>query len=133
MRESTTIEELLQSTSDTLFPADMGRRRVAMDSRDCDGDTPLHVLIWRKNAGGAKALIEAGADPNAIGDMGETPLHVAVRNVLPNVVEALLVAGADADIRSEFGSTPRDMANAQGGVVARIFRAPPASLPGGRR
>jgi|GEM_PF-1346808 len=133
MRASTTIEALLQSTSDTLFPADMGRRRVDMDSRDCDGDTPLHVLLWRKNTGGAKALIEAGANPNAIGDMGETPLHVAVRSGLPDLVEALLVAGADAEIRSEFGSTPREMGIAQGGAVARIFKTPRASLPGGAR
>ncbi|UTA52869.1 ankyrin repeat domain-containing protein [Lysobacter soli] len=127
MRATTTIDELLQSTSSTLFPADMGRRRIAIDSRDCDGDTPLHVLIWRRNSGGARALIEAGADPNAIGDMGETPLHVAVRVGLPDVVEALLVAGAGTDVRSEFDVTPRDMAMAMGGDVARIFRTPRAA------
>jgi len=133
MPASTSIDALLQSTSDTLFPADMGRRQVAIDSRDCDGDTPLHVLIWRRNAGGAKVLIEAGADPNAIGDMGETPLHVAVRNALPTVVEALLVAGADAGLVSEFGQTPRDMAKARGGSVEKVFRTPRAALPGGAR
>jgi len=101
-----------------------------MDCRGYDGDTPLHVLIGRKNTGGAKALIEAGADPNAIGDMGETPLHVAVERALPTVVEALLIAGADADIRSEFGKTPREMANALGGDVARILKAPRTSLSG---
>jgi len=133
MRAWTTIDDLLQSISVALFPADEGRRRVAIDSRDCDGDTPLHVLVWRKNIGGAKALIEAGADVNAVGDMGETPLHVAVRQLLPDVVESLLVAGADPDLRSEFGSTPREMAHARGGVVARIFKAPRAGVSGRAR
>ncbi len=33
-----TLEQLLQSTSDTLFPADMGEHRVAVNSRDVDGE-----------------------------------------------------------------------------------------------
>ncbi|WP_242111763.1 hypothetical protein [Luteimonas aquatica] len=32
------MEQLLQSTSDTLFPADMGEHRVAVNSRDVDGE-----------------------------------------------------------------------------------------------
>ena len=117
-----TLEEILQSTSDSLFPADLGRRRVAIDSRDCDGDTPLHVLLWRKDFGGAKDLIEAGADPNAVGDMGETPLHVAIRQHVPEIVGSLLAAGANPDIRSEFGETPRTLAAAQKGVMARLLK-----------
>ena len=117
-----TVEEILQSTSDSLFPADLGRRRVAIDSRDCDGDTPLHVLLWRKDFGGAKDLIEAGADPNAVGDMGETPLHVAIRQEAPDVIDSLLAAGANPDIRSEFGETPRSMAASKKGVIARLLK-----------
>lgn len=117
-----TIDEILQSTSDSLFPADLGRRRVEIDSRDCEGDTPLHVLLWRGDFSGAKALLEAGADPNAVGDMGETPLHVAVRQGTPNIVGALLAAGADADIRSESGDTPRTLAAGKKSAIARLFK-----------
>lgn len=116
-----TVEEILQSTSDSLFPAELGRRRVAIDSRDCDGDTPLHVLLWRKDFGGAKDLIEAGADPNAIGDMGETPLHVAIRQEVPDIVDLLLAAGADPNIVSEFGETPRSMAKSKKGFIAKLL------------
>jgi uncharacterized protein len=117
-----TVEEILQSTSDSLFPAELGRRRVAIDSRGCDGDTPLHVLLWRKDFGGAKDLIEVGADPNAVGDMGETPLHVAIRQDVPDIVDSLLAAGANPDIRSEFGETPRSMAATHKGVIARLLK-----------
>jgi ankyrin repeat protein len=115
------LQEILQSTSDVLFPEELGTREVFLDSRDCEGDTPLHVLLWRKDFGGAKALIAAGAAPNTVGDMGETPLHVAIRLDNAEIVEALLAAGASPDICSEFGETPRDMAVAKGGVLARLF------------
>ncbi len=116
------LEDILQSTSDSLFPADMGRRPVRIDSRSADGDTPLHVLLSRKDVAGAKALLEAGADPNAIGDMGETPLHVAIRQGALAAIEALLMAGANADIRSEFGDSPRTMAAAKNGDMARLLK-----------
>ncbi len=117
-----TLEEILQSTSDSLFPAELGRRRVAIDSRGSDGDTPLHVVLWRKDFGGAKDLIEAGADPNAIGDMGETPLHVAIRQEDPDIIDSLLAAGANPDIRSEFGETPRSLAASKKGAIARLLK-----------
>jgi ankyrin repeat protein len=116
-----TLEEILQSTSDALFPADLGQRRVTIDSRGCDGDSPLHVLLWRRDFGGARTLIEAGAKLDAVGDMGETPLHVAIRQNAAEIVDALLAAGADPDIRSEFGQTPRTMAAAGNGAVARML------------
>ena len=80
------------------------------------------MLLWRKDFGGAKDLIEAGADPNAVGDMGETPLHVAIRQHVPEIVDSLLAAGANPDIRSEFGETPRTLAAAQKGVMARLLK-----------
>ena len=116
------VQDILQSTSDSLFPADLGEKDVRIDSRDCDGDAPLHVLMWRKDSEGAEVLIAAGANTNAVGDMGETPLHVAVSQDLAGVVEALLAAGANPDIRSEFGDTPRERAVARAGASALSFR-----------
>jgi ankyrin repeat protein len=66
-------------------------------------------------------LIQAGADVNAVGDMGQTPLHVAISMDNPKMVAALLKAGARDDIRSEFGSTPREDALAHGGRMAALF------------
>ncbi|WP_199101100.1 ankyrin repeat domain-containing protein [Dyella sp. ASV21] len=122
MEQKRTIEEILQSTSDVIYPAELGARRVTLDSCDCDGDTPLHVMVWRDDVDGVRALIEAGAPVNAVGDMGATPLYVAVLKDLPRIAEALRQAGADPDIRSEFGDTPRERAMAAGGELAILLR-----------
>ena len=116
------VEEILQSTSDALFPADLGAHPISMDSRDCDGDSPLHVLLWRRDTDGAQTLIAAGAEVDAVGDMGETPLHVAISQNLLGVIEALLLAGANPDIPSEFGDTPRQRAAAIGDVSAELVK-----------
>ncbi len=73
-----TLEEVLQSVSDVLHPEDIGEAPVRLDSRSADGDTALHVMAWRRDHVGARLLIEAGADVDAVGDMSQTPLHVAV-------------------------------------------------------
>jgi uncharacterized protein len=93
-----TLDEVLQPTSDTLFPVDLGERAVSINSTDCDGDTLLHVLIWRGDNPGAHLLIENGADVNAVGDMGDTPLHIALRKDNLPIVRAPVAARARADI-----------------------------------
>lgn len=112
--EKRSLEEVLQSTSDTLFPAELGARIVSINSADCDGDTPLHVLIWRNDSSGALLLISHGANVNAVGDMGETPLHIAIRKNNQAVIGALLQAGARTDVVSEFGKTPLSEAQEKG-------------------
>jgi len=101
-----TLYNVLQSTSDCLYPADLGEKEVSIDDVNCDGDTALHVLIWRGDTQGALLLINNGANVNAVGDMGETPLHVAVSNNNQVIIKALLSAGASTDIVSEFGKMP---------------------------
>jgi ankyrin repeat protein len=109
-----TLAEILQSTSNTLFPADLGTRTAALQSVDSDGDTPLHALIWRGDTNGAQVVIENGANVDAVGDMGETPLHMAIRKGSLTVVRALLEAGAKTDIVSEFGESAGTMASNKG-------------------
>lgn len=116
-----TLNDILASCSGTLFPAEMGAAPVFLDSRGSDGDTPLHVMIWRGNTFGALKLIEAGADVNAIGDMSETALHIAVRKQNLTIIEALLKAGADVTSISEFGLSPRDHANEADSKIRRLF------------
>src|SRR5262245_1365693 len=105
MAATRTLDDVLASVSDALFPAELGEMPVAINCRGYDDDTPLHVLAWRNDVMGAELLVAAGADVNAIGDMGETPLHVAIGMKSAEMTELLLKAGADPDIRSEFGTT----------------------------
>jgi len=109
-----TLSEVLQSTSDCLFPAEIGEAKVYIDSTGCDGDTPLHVLIWRGDTAGALLLIENGAPIDAVGDMGETPLHAAISRKDIKVIDSLVKSGARMDIVSELGKTVLDRASDEG-------------------
>jgi uncharacterized protein len=115
------VDDVLASTSEVLFPGSLGRQRVTVDSRASDGNTPLHVVVWRDDAKAAQLLLSAGADVNARGDMGYTPLHVAVSQENVAMAELLLGAGARADLTSEIGGTARDEAVRRGGAMADAF------------
>jgi uncharacterized protein len=119
------VDEVLSSTSDVLFPGELGERPVAMNSMGIDGDTPLHVLAWRDDVEGAKLLVEAGADVNAVGDMSNTALDIAVQRQQLEFVTLLLQAGANPDVRSEFGKTAREDALYLGGAIAHLLTACP--------
>jgi ankyrin repeat protein len=117
--DARTLEQILASCSETLFPAQFGAAPVALNTTDCNGDTPLHVMLWREDREAALMLIAAGADVNAVGDMSETPLHVAVRWGDAGAIEALLKAGANPEAVSEFGETPRSIAIGRGIKLGR--------------
>ena len=119
------LDDLLQSTAEVLFPDEAGAV-VTLASRASDGDSPLHVLLWRKDVEGVRMLVDAGADVDAAGDLDETPLHVAVRHGLADAVACLLQAGADPDVPCVFGDTARERAQRHGGDCAALLRdAPP--------
>ena len=120
-KERQSLETILASVSDVLYPDKMGAAKVAINSVDCEGDTPLHILVRRPNRYAVMLLLENGADPNAIGDMGETPLHVAVSIENSELVKMLLENGADPDIVCEFGDTPKQRAVGKSKKLARIF------------
>jgi ankyrin repeat protein len=116
-----TLAEMLESTSDVLFPEHLGEAPVMLDSVGCDGDTPLHVMVWRNDLYAVRTLLQAGSKVDAIGDMSETPLHVAVGQENTAIIEALLEAGARFDVRSEFGETAAERAARIGGEVAKVL------------
>ena len=119
--ETRTVTQILESVSDVMFPDVMGEREVKINSVGYDGDTPLHVLAWRKDKEGIEALIAAGVEINALGEMDETPLHIAVTNKSTEIVRLLLSAGADVNIRCEFGDTPLERAKEKGKQIANLF------------
>jgi ankyrin repeat protein len=62
----------------------------------------------------ARALLAAGADPNARQEGGFTPLHSAAQNGLPDLVRLLLSYGADSQARTTDGRTPADLVSDAG-------------------
>jgi ankyrin repeat protein len=57
-----------------------------------------------------EALIDAGADPDAVDMGGVTPLHRAVRNRCAAAVKVLLERGADPRRKNRNGSTAAQLA-----------------------
>lgn len=53
-----------------------------------------------------KKLLEKGADPNYMGELGKTPLHMAVIDQNKELIELLLEHGADISIRDTDKHTP---------------------------
>jgi uncharacterized protein len=113
-----TLDEVLASVSDALFPAELGEHPVSLDSRGYDGDSPLHVLCWRGDVEGARVVLQAGATVDPIGEMGQNPLHVAVMRGDVALTKLLVDAGANPDIRTEFGDTAGELAARRGGPIA---------------
>lgn len=87
--------------------------RTGLDGRQ--GDAPLHAAAYkaeRQCVQVVKALIQSGADVNAIGDLGNTPLMSALKGAIhhhswteerAHVVADLLDAGANPLIANEEG------------------------------
>ncbi len=75
---------------------------------DSGGCTLLHPAAEGGQIGVVKALLDRGADPNALGPHGMTPLHVAAASQQPAVARLLLEHGAKPSlaIGDEWGNTP---------------------------
>ncbi|MBN1392013.1 MAG: ankyrin repeat domain-containing protein [Sedimentisphaerales bacterium] len=78
---------------------------------------PLHYAIMHGRADIVKALLEKGADVNAVGgDFDSTPLLLAIMSGLndkcpdPEIVKLLLEYGADANIKDKLGFIPLQIA-----------------------
>ena len=73
-----------------------------------NGETPLHAAAaFSKTPVVVKALLDAGANPNARNVHAATPLHAAaVLSKNPSVVAVLVKAGAKVTARNDFGKTP---------------------------
>src|SRR5256885_1060777 len=72
-----------------------------------------------------RALLDAGADPNARNREGRTSLHTVAFTGDRAMCELLLGAGGDGAIADGQGKTPVDIANDRGNAeVALLLRRP---------
>jgi ankyrin repeat protein len=76
--------------------------------------TPLHSALAGRHNAIAKALVDAGADVDAVQQGGWTPLHAAAQHGDAEMVSMLLAKGADKAAATEDGTTAADLAAAAG-------------------
>lgn len=79
-------------------------------STDTPGWPPLIYAIIAKQETIARALLTAGASPDAIASNGQTALMFAIEQISPSLVSLLIEAGANPDISTPRGETAYSLA-----------------------
>ncbi len=74
-------------------------------ARSADGTTALHLAAYEDDVARARALVAAGADPDAVNDYGSFPLAEAANIGNPEMIDLLLDAGADPELANADGQT----------------------------
>lgn len=90
-------------------------RLLAQDPRQRDlrtdlGSQPLHLAAMNPDTSALRALLKAGANPNARDNEGATPLHMAAYASRTTHARLLLEAGADPLAKTDNGRDATAMA-----------------------
>jgi len=94
------IEELLNSKAD-------------VNTKDIDGDTPLHDAAINGYTDAVKMLLKRGADLNVRNKDNMTALHVALNcheDKRHDIISDLINFNADVNVRDNNGKTPLQIA-----------------------
>jgi ankyrin repeat protein len=99
----------------------------APDAWSPDGFTPLHLAVFARNTGAARAVIAAGTDLNTISRASfaqVTPLGTAAAFSANEIAAVLLEAGADTEATADHGFTPLHAAASNGnGKLVQLLLA----------
>jgi hypothetical protein len=82
---------------------------VDINTRGNTGDAPLKIAVVRDDVQIVTDLLNAGADPNIVGEDNATPLHHAASHGHCEIIRLLLAHGARTDLECFLG-TPAHLA-----------------------
>lgn len=108
---------ILQEMEKGEYPDLLEIKLSDVNARGVLGDTPLHLAATWGDTKIGRVLLEAGANPNLLGEYDNTPLHNAVRGGKYDFVKLLLEHGASKDVRNEDGFTAVDYAEKSGDTL----------------
>lgn len=106
--------------------ARLAGRGTHADVRDARGRTPLHVAAHGGHHDAMRALVAAGADPNALdGDRYDAVTIAAVANDVPTLTVALALGASPRNVTSRYDGTALIAAAHLGhvAVVRTLIRA----------
>ncbi|CAM9784777.1 unnamed protein product, partial [Scytosiphon promiscuus] len=111
--------------STSLVLAVITSRRVDVNARAPDGNTPLVLAAAYGHHGIVSVLLKNGARVNLAGAEGFAPLFVCSQNGHLQVVKVLLAAGANIEARDSVDCTPLHMAANHGHlpIVKALMKA----------
>lgn len=89
---------------------------VDLEMRDTWGCTPLHIAAMLGDVKMMRALLDAGADPNAVDDTGRFVLHYAAGAQGPHAIVVLLDEGVDINETESWGMGPTALEIAMGAL-----------------
>ncbi|GKU86395.1 hypothetical protein SLEP1_g928 [Rubroshorea leprosula] len=81
--------------------------KLDIDSKDGDGNTPLHAAILGEHFATAIYLLENGANPNAASNLLRTSLHYAAEKVVTGpkkLLKLLITKGAEVNAVADVGT-----------------------------
>ena len=114
-------EKLYEAVTDSNIPLEMVYKLIRQGGNvnyQVRESSLLHHALIQKQPLKAYALLQAGADPKAVGKFSYTPLHMAATVGDTDNIVALVDAGAAVDAKDAHGRTPLWFAEAHNRIEA---------------
>ena len=99
---------------------DLAPARPQTELKDSEGLAPIHRAAWNSHCEVIEALLDRGADIEAVNRNGNTPMARAAFVGHVRVIDLLAARGAALDARNLDGETPLGRAAAAGRVEAAV-------------